>query len=465
MALRLPLLRFRRVAILILAMVACAMPALAQSPEQEVAKRASALREKVTELTDLEFKRDVGVGVYSRDDMRKFLVEELKLGLSERAAKKAEMVGWRFGFWKKDFNLVETYVQLLTDNVAGFYHPRTRELKLIRDPGADNPNERMMEQMLGVKMADVYLLHELFHAAQDQHFTLMEYKGHTYRNDDLSLALEALIEGEATLVHTRYMLRGSYDALKRQFMTIPPDPPKPEYPRVLFNSLYFPYSLGYRFIDEVVTKKGWKVASKMFEDPPVSTEQVLHPGKYLAAERDYPTDVTMNFARMNRTLGEAWKRLDDNVHGEFTIRLMFEEFGLRREGVTAAAGWDGDRWAVYHRPADGSVMSIWASTWDSENEAKEFVAEYLKLLAKKYPGFAQEGKHGEATMYKTRSDGKVLIERRGEDVLIVEGADDEALKVVPVVWETLRKTELRKFERRRLIYCSADSYRQLEQGV
>jgi hypothetical protein len=460
----------RRVAALLTALFAVALPALAQSPEAELKKRAAALREKVTEMTDLDFKRDVGVGLYSKEDMRKFLVEELKLGLSERAAKKHEMIGWRFGFWKKDFNLVETYVQLLTDNVAGFYHPRTRELKLIRDPGADNPNERMMEQMLGVKMADVYLLHELFHAAQDQHFTLMEYKGHSYKNDDLSLAIEALIEGEATLLHTRYMLRDSYDLLKRQFMAIPPEPPKPEYPRVLFNSLYFPYSLGYKFIDEVVAKKGWKVASKMFEDPPLSTEQVLHPEKYLAAERDYPTDVAMNFTRMNKVLGEAWKRLDDNVHGEFTIRLMFEEFGLRRLAVTAAAGWDGDRWAVYHRPKDGAVMSVWASTWDSENEAKEFVEGYLQLLAKKYSGFAEEAKRGGgAVVYKTRSDGKVWVERRGSDVLIVEGADDEAFKVIPTVWETLKKTEMRKFERRRLIYChdgaGRESYRQRGQAA
>lgn len=448
------MLLLRRLVCALAALLVSSAAALAQSPEQELKKRSAALREKVTEMTELTFNRDVGVGVYSKDDMRKFLVEELKLGMSERTARKFEMIGHRFGFWKKDFKLIDAYVALLTDSVAGFYHPRTKELKLIRDGGGDNPNEKLMEQMLGVKMADVYLLHELFHAAQDQHFTLMEYKGHDYKNDDLSLAIEALIEGEATLVHTRYMLGARYDLLKRQFMAIPADPPKQETPPVLFKTLYFPYSLGYKFIDEVVKKREWKVASKMFEDPPLSTEQVLHPEKYLAAERDYPQDLSMNFSRLNKAMGADWRRLDDNVQGEFTIRLIFEEFKLGRQGVSAASGWDGDRYTVYHRPKDDAVTSIWASTWDSEDEAKEFADAYLELLKKKYEGFAEEGKRGGATVYKTKSDGKVLLERRGADVLFIEGApDDDALKVADPVWETLKKTELKKFERKRLRYC------------
>ncbi|HLG42508.1 MAG TPA: hypothetical protein VI643_04015 [Planctomycetota bacterium] len=443
-----------RLALSVLFVVSVSATAYAQTPEQELKKRSTALREKVTEMTELDFKRDVGVGVYTKDDMRKFLVDELKLGMSERTARKFELIGWRFGFWKKDFKIIEAYVALLTDSVAGFYHPRTKELKLVRDAGGDNPNEKLMEQVLGVKMADVYLLHELFHAAQDQHFNLMEYKGHNYKNDDLTLAIEALIEGEATLVHSRYMLGARYEALKRQFMAIPADPPKAETPRVLFNTLYFPYSLGYKFIDEVVKKREWKVASKMFQDPPLSTEQVLHPEKYLAAERDYPQDLSMNFSRLNKAMGAGWRRLDDNVQGEFTIRLIFEEFGFRRQGVAAASGWDGDRYAVYHRPKDDAVMSIWASTWDSEDEAKEFAGAYLELLQKKYEGFAEEGKRGGATVYTTKSDGKVLLERRGADVLFIEGApDDDALKIVDPVWETLKKIELKKFERKRLIYC------------
>jgi hypothetical protein len=296
-------------------------------------------------------------------------------------------------------------------------------------------------------MADVYLYHELFHGLQDQLYGLDGLKSGDDKNDDRVMACDSLIEGEASYMHFNYMFKDRYDMAKKEVGREIADPPKKNYPRYLYKSLVFPYTIGFSFIDKCIEDKGWKTAGAMFQDLPLSTEQVLHPEKYLGKDRDHPTVITFPFAQINTALGEGWTRLDDNVHGEYMIRLMFEEFKMRKEGVAAAAGWDGDRYAVYERGKDGRLLAVWASTWDSEDEAKEFLEAYKTLLAKKYAELAESDSKDGRTTYTTKDQGLVIIERRGADILILEGADEPDLKVIPVLWDTLKKAELKDWKK------------------
>jgi hypothetical protein len=348
---------------------------------------------------------------------------------------------------------VSTYVELLTDSIAGFYHPRSKELKLVKDPGEQKLEEKMMERMLGVKMSDVYLYHELFHGLQDQLFGLDGLKSSDDKNDDRVMAADSLIEGEASYIHFHYMLKDKYDLAKGEVGKEVVDPPKKNYPRYLYKGLTFPYTIGFMFIDKVIEEKGWKTAGPMFSDLPLSSEQVLHPQKYLGKERDYPTNITLRFAKINEALGDAWARLDDNVHGEYMIRLMFEEFKMRKEGVPAAAGWGGDRYTVYERGADGRLLAVWATNWDTENDAKEFQAAYVKLLAKKYEGFEKQGDEKDGrVVYSTEDQGLVILERKGADLLILEGIDQDQLKVIPVIWENMTKEKMKEWKRPKMRY-------------
>lgn len=440
--------RFFRLPVLL----ALVLPALAraQAGEEEIRRRGAVLRRTVTKMTGLEFKRKVPMGLYSKEQLRKFLIRELRLSLPPHVAENWERIGVCYGFWKRDFDLVKSYTALLTENVAGFYHPREKQLKIIPNEGPKSLQERALERALGIRMSDVYLLHELYHAAQDQNFGLLKLKTVDEKNDDMIAAFEAVIEGEATRLHYRYMFKDRYPLARAQIGALPPLPPGKPYPRVLYYGLVFPYTLGFRFMDRVVERRGWKCGFKMFFDLPLSTEMVLHPEKYLRKDRDYPQVISLRFAKISKQLGNAWTRLDDNVHGEFVIRLMFDEFGLSALGRKAAAGWDGDRYTVYHRAADDRLLGIWVSTWDSEEEAREFGDAYTVLLGKKYEGF--KPKEGNPGLYSTEKNGLVLLERRGADVLVIEGADEADLEIVPLIWKHLKKKELRGYRPRSPLY-------------
>ena len=78
-----------------------------------------------------------------------------------------------------------------------------------------------------------------------------------------------------------------------------------------------------------------------YRNPPVSTEQILHPQKF-RAEPDHPTLVEFG----DLEPGEGWRELGQNVLGEFQIRVMLR----RQRGEVAAEGWDGDRYAVFEGP-------------------------------------------------------------------------------------------------------------------
>jgi hypothetical protein len=214
--------------------------------------------------------------------------------------------------------------------------------------------------------------------------------------------------------------------------------------------------------------------SKAFTELPQSTEQILHPDKYFvheapvkvmqpditnllnsseraavksvppasaggpntqaskhhdvpAGSSDVPsafnTPRAMNHAQDARA---AWKRLDYDVQGEWGFYLILDEFlKAPNESRRAAAGWGGDRYAIYEGPK-GEVLFASLSTWDTENDAREFFDAYVKRTALRYPGATpidttlNPGDRTLSTALRT-SDGTVIIELRGNHVVILEG--------------------------------------------
>jgi hypothetical protein len=131
----------------------------------------------------------------------------------------------------------------------------------------------------------------------------------------------------------------------------------------------------------------------------------------------------MNHAQAARA---AWKRIDADVNGEFGLYLILDQFlKAPTESRRATAGWGGDRSAVYEGPK-GEVLFLSLSSWDTENDAREFFDAYVKRTALRYPGATATGATSNPksqTLSRTfhTSEGDVIIEMRGSRVLIVEG--------------------------------------------
>jgi hypothetical protein len=176
-------------------------------------------------------------------------------------------------------------------------------------------------------------------------------------------------------------------------------------PPFLFERMYTPYIDGPIFI-EAVHARGWSEVEKLYgEYPPVSTEQILHPGKWFA--REEPVRIAWPAFKTDPLFSD-WQLVAEAVLGERMWRVAFRAQGIRSEAESAAAGWNGDRYAVFRRKGDGAMLMLMYTSWDTRADADEFAAAYRLLL---------EAKHREAPV-----PARVLMQ--GNDVLIVEGADE-----------------------------------------
>jgi hypothetical protein len=208
-------------------------------------------------------------------------------------------------------------------------------------------------------------------------------------------------------------------------------------PRVVRESLLFPYQEGLNWTRAVYKQGGWSQVSQAFTTLPQSTEQIMHPEKYLAHEA--PVKVTLPDLTsllndsMKMTPGVkttvTWKRILSDVNGEWGTYLLLDQF-LKSpdDSRRAAAGWAGDRYAIYESSA-GQIFYISSSTWDTLNDANEFYDAYFKRVQLRYPGAEAEASAGPNRPVKSQSwktnEGPVTIKQDGLNVVVVEGYSEK----------------------------------------
>jgi len=179
-------------------------------------------------------------------------------------------------------------------------------------------------------------------------------------------------------------------------------------PAFIIETLVGAYLKGLAFVF-AVEERGWSEVEKLYtEYPPQSTEQILHPEKWFARE----TPVRFEWPSLEtHDLFAGWDVLEQNVVGEMQWRVIFAEHGLAAESQVAAAGWNGDRWAVLRNAETGALLLQLRTTWDTEQDAIEFAEAYERLLDVKYAD----------------REEPTRVVRNGKDVLIVEGGDAASL--------------------------------------
>jgi hypothetical protein len=252
--------------------------------------------------------------------------------------------------------------------IAGYYDPRSGAMRIVESDAPADP--------VG---AETTLAHELVHALEDQRFEL--------RVDDLdgsgdaSLAYAALAEGTATALMEEYQRRHfkPSEALGSALAAGLAVPSTEGIPAFLVNQLIFPYLGGARFVGELYATGGdtWRLVDLAFRTrPPESTEQVMHPEKWLRVEQP----VRVSVAGIGALLGPSYRRVAADTFGEWQTREW-----LRRgagDADQAASGWGGDRYELWRRgPLSGCsapcvardvLVMRWA--WDSGRDAGEFQA-------------------------------------------------------------------------------------------
>jgi hypothetical protein len=325
-----------------------------------------------------------------------------------------ELARKQFGTLPPDFQLRPFLVALLTEQILGYYDPRTQHFYLADWIEADGQRPVMS--------------HELTHALQDQHFDLRRFERWPDGDSDAELAAHALVEGDASLAMMLYVMRDFKRAAGMLRSAAGSTEQIDRAPRALRESLVFPYDKGLEWATQVYRRGGWAAVSAAYKELPQSTEQILHVEKYLARE----APVKIGLADLSAALGDGWRRIDSDVNGEWGYYLVLDEF-LKEEkrSRVAAAGWAGDRYALYEHAKTGATMLAHVAAWDTELDAREFFDAYVARTGRRYANSPKPQPEAHPDAVATRRawqtpQGLVTVERQGLRVIVFEGVPPKA---------------------------------------
>lgn len=286
----------------------------------------------------------------------------------------ANEVRWEvLGYVEPGLDLIGIFLDVLGEQVLGFYDPDARSLYLVASQEAD----------ASLRPADILTLaHEITHALQDQHYDIRAGQEARRTDNDRQLAYQALVEGDASLLAALYGQRylSQSELARAVSASSGASAALDAAPLIIQRELIFPYIDGTSFLLAQYRRGGWAAVGGVWADPPSSTEQVLHPEKYLAAEA--PVAVTLPI--FTDVLGPDWRLLEDNTLGELDWRVLFEQYTDAHTGIRVGTGWGGDRFQLFRRDRDGAALLAGQTAWDSETDASEFFDAYAVMARSRF---------------------------------------------------------------------------------
>ena len=259
--------------------------------------------------------------------------------------------------------------------VGGFYRPKSNKLVLVENP------------IQGPRGDERVTAHEFEHALQDQSYPEALKLGGL--DGEREIALSALVEGDASVVERRYARRHlAIDTLGTDKSLLSPTNLAVGLPPALVASVRFPYTAGADFVAALPRRGGWPLVDRAFRHPPTTTEQVLHPGKWLAGEKGARVEMPAP-----GVLGPGWSELATVESGELDAIVILAAGVGADVAKRAAKGWDGGAFAAYRLGGNpcaelcrdrraAAVTYRWASAAD----AAEFGAAAARYLAARIGG-------------------------------------------------------------------------------
>lgn len=270
--------------------------------------------------------------------------------------------------------------------------------------------------------AEKVLIHELTHLMQNR-LSIPQIP-----TCDGEKAKSALIEGDACLMEEAYVNKTKENNF---IMEITEEKsPMEYYGKLLLNIIsaslpdsisrlyYFPYEYGLKFVKALYAEGGWEAVNQAYENPPTTTEQIMHPEKYSVNETSKETKASLIAER-------GWQKIKSERFGEHFILVMLENWIPAVEAVEAAEGWGGDNFTYYEQGND--YLFTWNITWDSMEDASEFVTSFRGMMAKTG---ASEGKLGFWQAYG-RSLSLIWMDT---STIIVSSTNETAIKNFLTGW-------------------------------
>jgi hypothetical protein len=388
-----------------------------------------AIAKEVSKLRGLSIKKPIKHDTIDAKALRERLMAryEKEMTAEEIAAEQLALERW--GLIAHGVDVHATLIDVLAEQIAGFYDPEDQTLYIA--DGGDG--------------GDMVTAHEIVHALQDQHFDLDKLTDLPPSEADAALARQSLVEGDGVVAMFELMLAregvpppwGMDDAVAMMTKTMEAgagETALDRAPLVVRDLLMFPYARGLGFVAALRATKPWKKVDDVYASPPASTEQILHPELYLAGEA--PIAVT---AATPAALS-GWRTVQETVWGEAGWSVLLRQHGVEADrAADGAAGWGGDRVAVYAHGDDAApedAVGVALTTWDADIDAMEFAEAAVDALDTLVTGTLVEDSPRRWVWLGT--DLRVsIVERRDDQVVVVVGAPLTARAgIADQIWKT-----------------------------
>jgi hypothetical protein len=346
-----------------------ATPAAPASPTpvpKSAAEQYAAIRAQVEQIRGLQPTTAVEPVTIDEAQLRTNLAAEFDASYTSTDVKNADDELISLGLLPKGSSLKDLTLDLQAGQVAGYYSPDKKQLFVVSRSGG----------LGGAEL--VTYAHEFTHQLQDQRLELQRLASTAHDQSDEALARLSLIEGDAISVQSTWMTDNLSPQQLGQVMSAAMDPAAlkalTDAPRYLRETALFPYNDGFAFVSGLLVQGGYAAVDAAFKDPPESTEQILHPNKYL--HREAPITVKLP-SKLASTLGPGWSIAAEDTLGEEVLKVWLEQVLSTPDAAAGAAGWGGDRLALLRGP-NGAVAIALRTAWDTPADAAEFLAAAVK---------------------------------------------------------------------------------------
>lgn len=413
------------------------------SPQQakELFNSVDVILKFASDDSKLPIRHEVKRRLTTRESVEKYLVDKMNDDKDAKRMERSEIVLKKFGLLDRDFQLRPFLLQLLKEQIEGYYDSKTKTVNLL-DWAAPETQKPV-------------LAHELTHALQDQHVDLDKWGdvgsddlSHNVKQDnehiltdEVDTAREAVLEGQAMAVYIDYSLAPAGKSL----LTAPDmvdnltdssddsgdSPVLARAPLLLKESLLFPYQEGLKFEQVILKDQGQRGAfAGVLDRPPASSFEIMNPRAYMRKQKV----PVLQMPDVHPLLDANYEPYDIGVMGQLDVRMLSELFGGEQMSAALTPAWDGGiYYAVQSKKAKtqaekdstASVGLMYLSQWKSPEAATAFTKMYADELGKKYSGVKRDS-NDEADkteqIYNT-NEGPVVLTTNGRMVFVSESFD------------------------------------------
>jgi hypothetical protein len=389
----------------------------------ELTSQMDEIQQQVITIRGLQAHKPVTRDLLNTTELKQKVETDFFKDYTAQDAHNDELLLATLGMIPDGFDLMDLYHRLYAEQIAGYYDSDTKEMYVVEGKGFGGV-ERMT------------YAHEYTHTLQDQNYDLKEGlkldQKYCKTESEYCSAASALLEGDATYTEQEWLIADSSKQDKKDvedFYAVYSSPVFDSAPAYLQEDFLFPYKKGLEFVYSLHDLGGYTAINQALKNPPVTTEQILHPDKYPAEK---PLPVTL--PDLISVLPQGWTKISTSELGEWYTYLIFargqdQKYQLLDSiAKKASAGWGGDQYALYSDPQNGKTTFVLHSKWDTNTDADEYY-QALKEYSQERWGKASHTAEKSQGWTDTK-EGRVLIKQTGQDTLWLISPDPDIEKAI-----------------------------------